>query len=179
VQSRLRGLAFSCVAALGACDQFAAIGIVDRDRDAGLVMLPPEANARDGGRDASVDSPPIAADAAMVADAAADAATDAGEACVAPTVSGCNPVTNEGCLAELSMQCAIDLATPLAGYCIFAAPNVTVSCLNTIVTESCAPTSACVDYECRSLCFCDSDCATGQCCSIPIGDLGFRACGDC
>jgi len=113
-----------------------------------------------------------------------DASLDAqvGPECARPGVATCNPVTNEGCLAELQQQCAADLlSNTLAGYCIFSAPAPAPdgSCLNTGVTESCPPTQTCVDGLCRTLCFCDDDCEEGRCCADPVGDVGFKACGDC
>jgi len=94
-----------------------------------------------------------------------------------PAVVACNPVTNEGCPPP--MQCAVDLLSDvLAGYCIFNGP-VADGCFNSGVTESCPPTETCFNFECRTLCFCDGDCKEGQCCVDPIGELGFKACGDC
>jgi len=113
-------------------------------------------------------------------DASLDAHVSSG--CAHPDVATCNPVTNQGCLAELQQQCAADLlSATLAGYCIFSAPAPAPdgSCLNTGVTESCPPTQACVEGLCRILCFCDDDCEEGRCCADPVGDLGFKACGDC
>jgi hypothetical protein len=113
-------------------------------------------------------------------DASPDAHVTPG--CARPDVATCNPVTNDGCLAELQQQCAADLLSDtLAGYCIFSAPAPAPdgSCLNTGVTESCPPTQTCVDGLCRALCFCDDDCEEGRCCADPVGDHGFKACGDC
>lgn len=99
-----------------------------------------------------------------------------GESCD-PDVLLCNPVTNEGCAPP--MQCAVDaFSDVLSGYCIFNGP-VADGCFNSGVTESCPPTETCLDFECRKLCFCDDDCAEGQCCVDPVGDLGFKACGAC
>lgn len=168
---------------IGGCDQFAAIGLAPLQLDGGRVDVPadrPDASASVMG--------PVAGDpdAAMagggIADAGLSTLEDASSSqCVPPTVTGCNPVTNTGCPDALQMQCAVDLATTLAGYCIFSGPPSpgTFPCLNTLVTESCAPMSACVDGECRKLCFCDSDCEAGQCCNGPIAAHGFSACGDC
>jgi hypothetical protein len=123
-----------------------------------------------------------AAGAAMDRDASVDppiADSDASASCAAPTVAVCNPVTNQGC-PDLMMQCAVDPAAPvLSGYCIFSAPMDAGPCLNTLVTESCPPTSTCLGGECRTLCFCDTDCDEGQCCVEPVGNLGFKVCGDC
>jgi hypothetical protein len=116
-------------------------------------------------------------------DASTDAAqpTDSGAGCTPAAVAVCNPVTNDGC--PDSTQCAIDFAAEeLAGYCIFSGPlpmDSGVGCLNTGVTESCPGSSTCVDGLCRTLCFCDADCEEEQCCVEPIGDLGFKVCGEC
>ena len=128
------------------------------------------------------------ADAAPTTDAASDALAmprqgDSGaappEECDEPQVTTCDPVHNTGCADELLMQCAVDFAAPqLAGYCIFSAPQP-VGCLNTLLTESCPPTTACVAGQCRRLCFCDSQCEGGQCCVEPIGNFGFKVCGEC
>jgi hypothetical protein len=105
---------------------------------------------------------------------------DDGTSCQPPDVTGCNPVTNEGCLAELGQHCALDPLQPTpTGYCIFTAPMDAGVCLNTGLTESCPPMTACLDGECRSLCFCDADCEEEKCCAEPIGTTGFNVCGDC
>jgi hypothetical protein len=110
----------------------------------------------------------------------ADAASDAAATCVPPAVTGCNPVTNDGCAPELQMQCAVDVAAPSpTGYCIFSAPMDAGACFNSGLTESCPPTTTCVGGECRPLCFCDADCEEGKCCAEPIGITGFNVCGDC
>jgi hypothetical protein len=138
--------------------------------------------ARDGGDDASGGaggSGVSPADASTGGGFDASVARDAGSgADCAPSVALCNPVTNQGCPA--AMQCAIDLAAPsLAGYCIFSAPMDAGFCFNSLVTESCPPSTTCVNGECRDLCFCHGDCDDGQCCLEPIGTTGFKLCGDC
>ncbi|MET0388671.1 MAG: hypothetical protein ABW321_22050 [Polyangiales bacterium] len=144
-----------CVVLAG-CDQFARVGLLPLDGSSGVA--------------AGEAAPP---DAGMQPD----------PACVRPAVAVCDPVINEGCPAALRMQCAVDFASDaLAGYCIFQgppAPNGSPTCLNTIATESCGPTTTCVFGTCRALCFCDSDCAAGECCREKIGDLGFKVCSSC
>ena len=115
-----------------------------------------------------------------------DALTDSGAAtpaCTPPSVGVCDPVKNEGCPAELRMQCAVDFtADTLAGYCIFQgppAPDGSPTCLNTVATESCGPTTTCVLGTCRTLCYCDTDCPESECCTETIGELGFKVCGTC
>jgi hypothetical protein len=127
----------------------------------------------DGGR---------AADHDAVVTNDAGTAGDGDAQCASVAVGVCNPVTNEGCLDSLSMQCAVDLASKLTGYCIFysgKAPTPGVDCLNTGVTESCPPTFTCVDSRCRRLCLCEADCDIGQCCKEPLESTGFKVCGDC
>ena len=114
-----------------------------------------------------------------------DASTtnDAGTECVPPAVTDCNPVTNEGCAASLAMQCAVNFAATLTGYCIFFSggppPTLGGACLNTGVTESCPGTATCVVDTCRKLCLCDTDCEAEQCCTDPLDSTGFKVCGDC
>lgn len=113
------------------------------------------------------------------ADAAVEAGSggSSGDGC-SPVVEVCNPVTNDGC--PPTMQCAVDLlATAPTGYCTFSSPPMPGTCFNSGVTESCLPTEACVDFECRKLCFCDADCGAGECCVDPVGEAGFKACGAC
>lgn len=106
-------------------------------------------------------------------------APDAGTVCTPPQPAVCNPLLNDGCAPELGMHCAVDtLAPTLAGYCTFSAPADAGACLNTGVTNSCPPTTTCVEGECRPLCFCDTDCE-GGCCAISVGNTGFKVCGDC
>jgi hypothetical protein len=133
----------------------------------------PSSGKQDGG--AAADR-----DAATTHDSGA--ASDSDAECARAAVDVCNPVTNEGCLDSLSMQCAVDYASHLTGYCIFysgQSPTPGVDCLNTGVTESCPPTSACVDGQCRELCLCNADCEAGTCCTQRLEDTGFKVCGAC
>jgi len=113
----------------------------------------------------------------------AGATNDGGAQCERVEVADCNPVTNEGCAASLMMQCAVNVAATLTGYCIFFSggppPSLGGACLNTGITESCPPKATCVAERCRTLCFCDTDCEAGQCCTEPLESTGFKICGDC
>jgi hypothetical protein len=131
--------------------------------------------------DSKTDGGPAAEhDAALAEDSGS--ANDSDAACASVAVHGCNPVTNQGCLDSLSMQCAVDRASTSTGYCIFysgQSPMLGGDCLNTGVTESCPPTFTCVDNRCRKLCLCGAECETGQCCKEPLDSTGFKVCGDC
>jgi hypothetical protein len=96
-------------------------------------------------------------------------------------ISGCDPMSNQGCLPELGMQCDVDLlADTPAGVCVFSAPPPSPdSCLNIPPTESCPPQTTCVGTSCAKICLCDTDCEAGDCCTTPVGGGGFKACGAC
>jgi hypothetical protein len=173
--------AVCCIACIG-CDQFAAVGIRDPERaTAGAPARPDGGGAGDGAdHDAATPTDGGSNDAGPANDAGA--IDHAGAQCAPVAVTDCNPVTNEGCPASLMMQCAVNHAAVLTGYCIFFSgppPAFGDACLNTVVTESCPPTSTCVVDRCRELCFCDSDCEAGQCCAEPLEATGFKVCGDC
>ncbi|MDD9936340.1 MAG: hypothetical protein OXT09_22200 [Myxococcales bacterium] len=168
----------------GCEDQYAAVGAETLEEAASgrvdtMEPLGIDSGAAPSGTDAGPAAPDAGDHAADVQDGGLGAAADASAACEHPAIGVCDPVANTGCPPELGMQCAVDLANTLAGYCIFASPPTILPCLNTLVTESCAAGSACVDGECRRLCFCDSECEAGQCCNGPIAAHGFSACGDC
>jgi hypothetical protein len=79
-----------------------------------------------------------------------------------------------------ALQCDVDgLSTTLAGHCVFSTLIDGGLCVATPVTESCPPKATCHNGACRQLCFCDADCKTGECCNEPVGQLGFKVCGDC
>lgn len=99
----------------------------------------------------------------------------------------CDPVHNIGCLVPFSF-CDIDpTQAVIAGRCVFpfatAAPAADggASCVSDATTETCLPTSTCVNKTCRKLCYCDGDCAAGQCCAEPApGSAGaFKLCKPC
>jgi hypothetical protein len=104
--------------------------------------------------------------------------TTEGGACSAP-VAVCDPVHNTGCNAF--QQCDVDTSqtTTATGLCVFASSAEGGPCLSTIFTESCPQGFTCVGSDCRELCFCDSDCPAGQCCSDTSGPAGFTLCRPC
>lgn len=95
----------------------------------------------------------------------------------------CDPVKNVGCLLPLSF-CDIDptQSTP-SGRCVFPttpAPGDAGACTVAVLSESCAPLSTCVNGACRRLCYCDSDCPVGACCTDPApGPRAFKLCAPC
>jgi hypothetical protein len=93
----------------------------------------------------------------------------------------CDPLKNTGCVAELGMQCDVDLvATSLAGVCVFkAAPTDPAGCQNIPPTESCEPGTTCVEGNCQKVCLCDDDCDAGTCCKHPLGSGGWKSCTAC
>ncbi|HEX4478120.1 MAG TPA: hypothetical protein VH142_23710 [Polyangiaceae bacterium] len=106
------------------------------------------------------------------------------EGCQPPTPAAvCDPVKNIGCLIPLSF-CDIDptQSTP-SGRCVFPtspAPGDAGACAVAVLSESCAPLSTCVNGACRRLCYCDSDCPVGSCCTDPApGPRAFRLCAPC
>jgi hypothetical protein len=147
------------------------------------------ASSDSGARDATTSDANKGAGRAIDHDAAAaedsGAVHDSDAECASIAVDVCNPVTNDGCLDSLSMQCAVDRASTLAGYCIFysgdsgQSPSDGGDCLNTGITESCPPTFTCLDSRCRKLCLCAADCETGQCCKEALESTGFKVCGEC
>jgi hypothetical protein len=104
---------------------------------------------------------------------------DAAGGC-SPMVAICNPVHNSGC--NPLQQCDVDTTqkTTPTGVCVFnSGSEGSASCTTSIFTESCPPQSTCVNGNCRSLCFCKSDCPAGQCCSDTSGPTGFTLCQPC
>ena len=168
---RLRnGLAVAATAllwssALAGCDQFASIGV---EGAAGEPAMP------------AVDAGPTAEPDAAAPAPVPDSGVDAGS-CPEPAIAVCDPVQNKYCDPNFAMQCAIDLLSPLTGYCIFSSPMSVLggSCFNSGLTESCPPRATCFNGTCATICLCDTDCGAGSCCSEPIGDTGFSVCGGC
>jgi hypothetical protein len=155
---------------LAGCDQFARVGVMAADAATGSPSVP-SANGGAAGEP----------DIATAEDAGAEP-QDAGSECTPVDIAVCNPVTNEGCPGSLAMQCAVDWAATLSGYCIFSSPPPVAgadTCFNSGVTESCPPTFTCVVDQCRRLCLCDADCEQGQCCTEEVGSTGFHVCRDC
>jgi len=96
-------------------------------------------------------------------------------------VATCDPVRNMGCLPLT--QCDIDTAasTP-TGRCVFFQAAAPGACMVTFLSETCEAQSTCVASACRKLCYCDSDCPTGQCCndlSGPGPKGAFKLCRPC
>jgi hypothetical protein len=97
-----------------------------------------------------------------------------------PTIAVCNPIHNTGC--NPLQQCDVDTTQTMAptGVCVFnSGADAGGPCTTSIFTESCAPQSTCVSGACRALCFCDTDCPVGDCCSDTSGPAGFTLCQKC
>ena len=97
----------------------------------------------------------------------------------------CDPVKNVGCLVPVSF-CDIDSTQVVAaGRCVFPWTMSPVpappACFVDPVTDTCMPTSTCVNGTCRKLCYCDTDCQAGECCTEPApGPSGaFKLCEPC
>ena len=95
------------------------------------------------------------------------------------TVAVCDPVHDTGC--NPLQQCDVNptQTTTPTGLCVFNGPSEAAVCTSSIVNESCAPGMACISGACRSLCFCDSDCHQGDCCTDTSGPAGFLLCQSC
>jgi len=98
----------------------------------------------------------------------------------------CDPVKNTGCLVPFSF-CDIDPAQAVAtGRCVFPwtttpLPDAGGSCFVDMMTDTCTPTSTCVEGSCRKICYCDTDCPGGQCCTEPApgSSTTFKLCAPC
>jgi len=102
----------------------------------------------------------------------------------------CDPVKNIGCLVPFSF-CDIDQMQAVAsGRCVFpwtsnppplAPRDAGSSCYVDATTDTCVATSTCVHGSCRKLCYCDSDCGAGECCTelAPGSSSAFRLCKPC
>ncbi len=96
------------------------------------------------------------------------------------TVPVCDPVHNTGC--NPLQQCDVDPTqkTTATGLCLFySGSDASGACMSTGITESCAAKQTCVSGACRSLCFCNADCAPGDCCSDTSGAAPFTLCQRC
>lgn len=163
---RVRTLLLLGCALLAGCDQFASVGVLTTSPDAALAI---DSDAMAGG----------AADATIDDAGRGDGGVDR---CPEAAIAVCDPIQNIGCPSGLSMQCAIDYAARLTGYCIYNAPpalGMSGECLNTGITESCPPQFTCFAERCAKICLCDAECGAGQCCSQPIDRTGFSVCSDC
>jgi hypothetical protein len=149
-------------------DQYVAFADATADRAPALMTTTP---GDDGGSTMPVDD---AAEAPP--DAGLDDATEGG---CSSTVAVCDPVHNTGC--NPLQQCDVNpLQTNMpTGQCVLGGSMDAGLCIASIFTESCAPGSTCVDGGCRQLCFCNADCAPGQCCSDTSGPPGFTLCRPC
>lgn len=120
-------------------------------------------------------------DAGAPGDQRADASSEAGSACAPPSPSPavCDPVNDTGCGS--GMQCDVDLLqSELAGLCAFSTQYDAGPCTATGLSESCPVKQTCVLGTCRKLCYCDSDCAPGECCTERLDDtLGWMLCAPC
>jgi hypothetical protein len=110
-----------------------------------------------------------------------EAAPDDPDALCSSTVAVavCDPVHNTGC--NPLQQCDVNPSqtNTLTGQCIFGGGADGGVCTTSIFTDTCPARSTCVDGGCRQLCFCNADCAPGQCCSDRSGPPGFVLCGAC
>jgi hypothetical protein len=159
------------------------------DPDAYVSFPVPDAAIEDaqdfGATDATVDPASDAgslpgSDASGTDDGGDPFLNDDGGTCGSAIVATCNPVQNTGCNGL--QQCDVDTSqkTTPTGICVFnSGADAGGTCLTTLFTESCAPKSTCVNGACRALCFCNTDCPTGQCCSDTTGPTGFTLCQAC
>jgi hypothetical protein len=136
----------------------------------------------------TVDEPPVQtavkdASRALVVDASkprVDAAGIVNTCEPATPIATCDPVRNTGC--PPLTQCDVDTgATTPTGRCVFFQASLdSTTCSATFLNESCEAQSTCVGNACRKLCYCDSDCPTGQCCNDSFDPQGvFKLCSPC
>jgi hypothetical protein len=112
--------------------------------------------------------------------------SDAGMSCQPATPPAiCDPVKNLGCLVPFSF-CDIDPAQAVAtGRCVFpwslTPPPTDGGCLADMTSSSCMPMSTCAGGSCKKICYCDSDCPVGQCCTQPApgSSTAFKLCAPC
>ena len=184
-----RWLALTSLAVLGSC------------KLGGPSANPDEYLASDAGADATLkdahsqgDDAPVASDDSGAAPGGDDASPsdgapgaddagtsdDAGVACtVAASDAGCDPVHNTGCTAPLRCDVSLSLTGTPTGACVLYTGTDAGGACWTLVGETCSPGTTCVNSACRTLCYCDSDCPTGQCCSDKSGAQGFTLCAPC
>lgn len=84
--------------------------------------------------------------------------------CKAPTAHVvCDPVNNTGC--NPFAQCDVDPdGMSASGRCVYWTISLG-GCSANALNETCDPKNTCVNNTCRKLCYCDSDCPSGQKCS--------------
>ncbi|MFI5298573.1 MAG: hypothetical protein ACHREM_10785 [Polyangiales bacterium] len=112
-----------------------------------------------------------------------DSASAETGACTPPTPATCDPVKNTGC--NILTRCDVS-STFNTGQCVdLGALGVGAGCTTSAPfltfpgTDTCNHGLTCLSGSCVALCYCDSDCSTGQCCSVSTGSGGFKACGGC
>lgn len=126
-------------------------------------------------------------DAGETLEAATDAGTDASivdtGVCTPPTPITCDPVKNTGCNAFTRCDVSDSYDT---GQCVdLGALGVGAACTTSAPlfgfpgTDTCNHGLTCQSGKCIALCYCDSDCSSGQCCNVSLGANGFSACGGC
>jgi hypothetical protein len=125
--------------------------------------------------------PPLSGDdgGSASVDSAADDGGDDGGNCSA-TVPVCDPVHNTGC--NPFQQCDVDPTqkTTPTGLCLFySGSDASGACMSTAVSETCAAKQTCVGGACRAVCFCNADCAPGECCSDTSAAAPFKLCQRC
>jgi hypothetical protein len=171
----------------------APIALVGSCKFGGPSANPYEYVASDAGDDATVedaqtsqgnDAPVASEDSGggPGADDAGDAGTPedgGGGPCVAAPDAGCDPVHNTGCTAPLQCDVSASLTGTPTGTCVFYTGTEAGGACSTFLGESCPPGHTCISSTCRTLCYCNSDCPTGQCCSDTSGAQGFTLCAPC
>jgi hypothetical protein len=144
------------------------------------------AAGRGGGGDSSVNGAGGTTDTPMIDGGFAGVGMAPGTCQPAVLPAVCDPVRNVGCLVPFS-SCDVDptQAVP-AGRCVFPFPSTSPdagagACQVNVTTETCLPMSTCVNGGCRKLCYCDSDCLSGECCTEPAPGPSavFKLCGRC
>jgi hypothetical protein len=172
------------VAALAACRFGGSTGDPSAYVPAGDGGDAPDAATGDDATLAPVDDAgddeAAAPDAGIDGDDADADRPDASATCAASgTPAVCDPVRNTGCVNAMQ-QCDIDTRqTTPTGICVFPTPSDAGPCSASIFTETCSAHFACVASVCRQPCYCDSDCASGSCCSDTSGPPGWRLCAPC
>jgi hypothetical protein len=152
------------------------LGVPDDSGDPGVETLDPDTGAVDAndGNDETLDSSSDSAEVATLPDTGV---------CTPPTPLVCDPVKNTGCNAI--SRCDVS-DTYNTGVCVdLGALGAGASCttsgpfLGLPGTDTCNHGFTCQSGKCIALCYCNTDCPTGQCCNVSLGANGFSACGGC
>ncbi len=109
-----------------------------------------------------------------------DAAADAAPSCAPPSsVPVCDPVKGTGC--DALHRCDVDPTQPTpTGRCVFQSSGTDGgACDSSFLDESCPAPLTCAGGACRQPCYCDGDCAAGQCCAADSASVGFLLCQAC